>query len=129
MQHTTSDSQAQGKYVVYLIHFSQPLAHSSHYAGMTTNLNNRLNLHLMGRSGSHIMRAVYLARIPWQLARTWQTDNSLFERQLKDSHNLARYCPVCRKERIMSRLAEQLYPVPLASIFKTEQDLQLVLPM
>jgi predicted GIY-YIG superfamily endonuclease len=79
--------------VVYLLHFSQPLAHARHYLGSTANLDQRLDEHRNGQ-GARLMEVICDAGIGFQLARTWTGDRKL-ERKLKRRKNAPRLCPVC----------------------------------
>lgn len=86
---------------VYLIHFDRPLGDpnnprgtASHYIGYTDNLERRLKEHAEGR-GAAIMRAVWLAGIPWHVVRTWEGGRDL-ERKLKRRKKARCLCPICR---------------------------------
>ena len=110
--------------VTYLLHFDRALGGRAwHYCGKTTNLERRVMLHRTGQSQAKIMLAAYKARIDFTIARTWPGLER--ERQLKNTHNLAKYCPICRA----NKLAAQLLPVPLAAIRATQESLQAILPM
>ena len=121
--HYSTPDQAKEP-VTYLLHFDRALGGRAwHYCGKTCNLERRVMLHRTGQSHAKIMRAAYKAKIGFTLARTWPGLEQ--ERRLKDSHDLARYCPICHQQK----LAEQLLPVPLAAIRATQESLQSVLPM
>ena len=80
--------------VVYLLHFDVPYKHAKHYLGCTTNLQARLEAHQQGE-GAKLMRAVRMAGIRFQLARTWEGGREL-ERQLKRRKSSPRLCPICQ---------------------------------
>lgn len=111
---------------VYLIHFSQALAHACHYIGYADNLERRLDEHESTRwvrldepilaedgtmwtgrrigHGSVLLGAVNAAQIPWFLARTWPGGDRNWERQLhnyKKSHLL---CPICTGQAAYNRM-------------------------
>lgn len=81
--------------VVYLLHFSQPLAHAQHYLGATDNLEARLEAHRAG-NGSPLVRAAIAAGIEVSLARTWEGTWEL-EKQLKRRKHSAKFCPICKE--------------------------------
>uniref|UniRef100_A0A6M3IIC1 GIY-YIG domain-containing protein n=1 Tax=viral metagenome TaxID=1070528 RepID=A0A6M3IIC1_9ZZZZ len=83
----------------YLLHFSRKLAHAQHYAGWTpASVPARLALHRAGR-GARICAVVSELGIDLAVAREWRhPDNKTaraHERELKRSHNLPGYCPIC----------------------------------
>lgn len=91
--------------MVYLIHFFEPLAHARHYVGYTESaktLDARLEHHKTG-NGSRLMAAVSKAGIEWTVVRTWKGGDRNFERWIKDQHNAARFCPVCRAEYLAKK--------------------------
>jgi predicted GIY-YIG superfamily endonuclease len=90
--------------VVYLIHFDQPYYHAQHYIGTTIDLENRIRQHQLGVSygGAHLLHAVNLAGIPWQVVRVWEGGRAL-EKQLKAWKNARLLCPVCIQERIIGQ--------------------------
>lgn len=84
---------------VYLLHFSRRLGHARHYTGWSAHLAARLRLHRAGRSGVPLVRAAVAAGIGLELARTWENRTRAWERQLKNRHGAAAYCPLCAAER------------------------------
>lgn len=86
---------------VYLLHFSQPLKHSRHYLGSTSNLQMRLNAHNNG-GGSRITQVARAAGITFEVVRTWAGSRK-FERRLKNQAQAARLCPKCRDEYLARR--------------------------
>lgn len=79
--------------VVYLLHFSSPLAHARHYLGTAKDLERRLKQHRAGK-GARICAVAVEQGIELILARTWRGGRRL-ERALKNQHNAPRLCPVC----------------------------------
>ncbi len=82
---------------VYLLHFDQKFSHAQHYVGFTTDLDKRLDKHQRG-TGSKLCRAIKLAGIGFQLARTWEGVDRAFERKLHNRHGSGRFCPICKAE-------------------------------
>ncbi len=82
--------------MVYLIHFTEPLAHARHYTGWTPddNLDNRLSDHRSGR-GARITQVAVERGIGLELSRTWQGGRTR-ERQLKNQGGASRHCPTCK---------------------------------
>ena len=83
---------------VYLIHFNRKVAgHAQHYCGWALDVKARLACHKSG-NGSKLMAEVGRIGIKWRLAATWEGSRNL-ERQLKNTHNLSRFCPICAKAK------------------------------
>lgn len=125
---TETLQKAQSPYCIYLLHFDRPvspLSPARHYCGLTTNLDKRLTLHMLGASQAHIMRACARRAINFQLARTWYTDDPGLEGMLKRTKNLPRFCPICT----LDRLTRKMFPAPLATLFVDQGILQAVLPL
>jgi predicted GIY-YIG superfamily endonuclease len=72
------------------------LAHAQHYIGWTggKTLEKRIERHRVG-GGSKLMQAIKVAKINWQVVRTWEGVDRSFERKLKNQNHAARYCPIC----------------------------------
>jgi predicted GIY-YIG superfamily endonuclease len=84
--------------VVYLLHFSRPISDkhtAQHYAGWAYRLDSRVNQHLKGR-GARLTQVARERGITFEIAAAWPGDRN-FERKIKNSKNLRRYCPICRK--------------------------------
>lgn len=82
---------------LYLLHFSEPLAHSQHYigwTGMDSTVKRRLARHRKGR-GAAITAAASAKGIKLRLVRVWEGSCRNFERRLKKARNHSRLCPVC----------------------------------
>jgi hypothetical protein len=80
---------------VYLIHFDKPYYHARHYLGWTEGpVDNRLSQHKSNK-GSPLLRALNNIGIDYKIVRTWENVDRNFERQLKNSHNIPRICPIC----------------------------------
>ena len=89
--------------VVYLLHFTSPIGNpksrhgqAQHYIGSTDDLDQRLERHRQGRSGSGIVRAFHQAGIEFELARIWEGDRGL-ERKIKNRKEAPRLCPICQE--------------------------------
>jgi len=82
--------------MIYLFHFTSPLAHAQHYLGCTSDLVRRWQEHIAGRSasGSPLIEAVRLAGIGVRPVRVWDGDFDL-ERELKRRKNGRSLCPLC----------------------------------
>lgn len=83
------------KGTVYLIHFSRPLSHATHYLGFTDkeNIDQRIARHRKGQ-GARILKVCNRLGIRWHVARVWFGVDRQFERQKKGCGK-ARLCPVC----------------------------------
>ncbi len=88
---------------VYLLHFERPIGNpanprgqAQHYLGFTDNLEQRIEQHRKGWSGSAIVRAFHDQGIPFVVARTWDAGRDQ-ERYFKQhGKHASRLCPVCR---------------------------------
>jgi len=70
--------------MVYLIHFDTKFHHTQHYLGFVDHLaghklENRVEYRKKGR-GSRLLRAVALAKIDFNVVRTWPDGDRNFER-------------------------------------------------
>lgn len=89
--------------MIYLIHFDKPLKHASHYLGFVeSDLEQRIKKH-KGGYGSKLMAALKKAGIGWSVVRIWETGDRNFERQLKNQHGSAPYCPICNPKTALKR--------------------------
>ena len=84
---------------VYLLHFDKPLAHAQHYCGYTPNgVDARVKLHRT-KLGAHLTKAAVESGCELQIAQVWEhgswQEARRQERQMKKTHNLPRYCPLC----------------------------------
>ena len=84
---------------VYVLHFEPAYKHARHYIGWTasTDITDRLNIHLQGR-GSPLIRAAVSAGVEIQLAETYQGTRYL-GRRLKRRHKTSQFCAICRAHR------------------------------
>ena len=78
---------------VYLLHFTQPVAHARHYVGWAANLDGRLGHHRRG-NGSALMRALMLAGGDFIVATQAPGDRN-HERWIKRQKNTPEFCPYC----------------------------------
>jgi predicted GIY-YIG superfamily endonuclease len=106
----------QGQWVVYLIHFDRPYQHARHYLGTTNNLERRLREHAGGTfyGGARLMEVIIAAGITWRVAMIWEGGREL-EQQLKAWHNGCRLCPICKVERGLEQMSNDVI---------TEQELE-----
>lgn len=83
-------------YVVYLLHFDQPVKRQLHYCGIckAERLHRRQLDHLSGH-GAQLTRRAVAQGSGWQIVRLWQTDNRELERTLKQAGHFKRHCFVC----------------------------------
>jgi predicted GIY-YIG superfamily endonuclease len=77
---------------IYLLHFSQPYKHASHYTGFTTDLESRLVAHARS-TGARLLKVITQAGITFNLARTWKGTRK-GERRIKNRGGAARIGPV-----------------------------------
>lgn len=98
---------------VYLLHFHTKYYHAQHYIGYSPNIEDRLLKHLHG-DGARLMQVIGELGIPWEVAFIWPGADRNFERRIKNQHNAARLCPLCRRALQMS-LWEALTP-PMISV-------------
>lgn len=103
--------------IVYLIHLDTPIGGKhprQHYCGWALNLDNRVREHresaleyltepkidsralsiVIGR-GSKFLAWANMLGIKWNVVRVWESSPIDFEKKLKNTHNLSRYCPIC----------------------------------
>lgn len=86
---------------IYLLHFSRPYKHATHYLGWTLNLDARLAEHKKGR-GARLLEVVAAEGITWTLARTWEGDRYR-ERAFKQ-RGKGKICPICRARKKVSTM-------------------------
>lgn len=92
--------------IVYIIHFTRPVAHARHYIGTTRTFNARMEAHRRGRGAKILKRANELG-IKWRVVVKLYGARTL-ERKLKSRHDTASLCPVCkvRRSRAKARTAK-----------------------
>jgi hypothetical protein len=88
--------------VVYLYHFSRKLGHAGHYLGSCVDLEARDGLHQAGH-GARLLQVAKERGIVFWIVRTWRGGRQL-ERKLKNRHNAARLCPICRAKAAKNSL-------------------------
>lgn len=90
----------------YLVHLDPPYKHAKHYLGFAEGgeegLKHRLDEHTEGR-GARLLAVVKAAGGAWHLTRTWPSTTRSFERQIKDTRHVPRYCPDCQPDRAAAR--------------------------
>lgn len=90
---------------VYILHLDAPLAQgpdprtvrpraAGHYTGYAARLQERLEHHAQG-TGARFTQVCVERGITFQLARVFDGADRAFERKLKNTKNVARYCPLC----------------------------------
>ena len=98
--------EQNGKYYTYLLHFTLPLAHASHYMGMARDVMARWRAHDSG-AGARICRSARLSGAQLVIAHIWEhpdrKEASKHEKRLKREHHLARHCPICRAHAIVAK--------------------------
>lgn len=93
----------QGTRHVYLIHFSRPLGHASHYIGQTDrDVETRFREHCRGK-GARICKKAVEAGIKLTLARVWLDAPRCFEQKLKNRANAKHFCPICSGDAARGR--------------------------
>lgn len=93
--------------IVYLIHFNEPLAHSSHYIGWASNFKGRIWHHQHG-TGARILSAANEKGIEWNVVRVWVNEDRHFERWLKNKKGANKFCPVCTEECSLNTAIKQV---------------------
>lgn len=92
--------------VVYLLHFSQPIApgrHTAqHYIGFTDDLQQRIAAHRAG-TGARLCEVAKERGISFVVAQLWEGDRAL-ERKLKNRKSGPRLCPICNRVHDDSQL-------------------------
>lgn len=88
--------------IVYIIHFSKPVAHARHYIGTTKVYRSRIEAHRKGRGAKILKRANELG-IEWRVVVKLLGGRKL-ERKLKSRHDTASLCPVCKKRRATAKV-------------------------
>ena len=92
--------------VVYLLHFSQPIApgrHTTrHYLGYSDDWERRIAEHRAG-TGARLTQVAKERGISFVVARLWDGDRAL-ERQLKRRHAGPRLCPICSRAHDAAQL-------------------------
>ena len=101
---------------VYLIAFYREQRHTPygagvhgtalHYCGWSVDMRRRLRQHRIG-IGARLCAAVVAAGYRLRVVAVWPGAGRAWERQLKNSHDLGRYCPVCVKARARAALKQQ----------------------
>ena len=81
---------------VYLIHLDTPLKHARHYVGFSVHVEARLAHHKDG-TGARFLQVCNERGINYDIVKVWPGADRKFERKLKNTHNVARYCPICNK--------------------------------
>lgn len=89
--------------------------YASHYLGWTEReIEARVSEHLRGQ-GSPMVRAAVNAGFNVEIVRTWENVTRNQERRVKDSKNLARYCPRC-----VAKTGRNLADIPPTSVCATD---------
>jgi len=87
--------------MIYLIHFSEPLAHARHYIGFVDGdidqVAARLHEHRAGR-GARILAACNRSGIRYDIVATFPGDRTE-ERRMKKYHKGSQHCPICSPSR------------------------------
>lgn len=84
---------------IYVLHYNHALHHSQHYAGMTDDPITRFRTHASGEGAAFTAEMARL-NIPFRVGMLAQCSTAKarqFERTLKQSKNLHRYCEECCK--------------------------------
>ncbi len=92
---------------VYLYHFSDKVSdHAQHYLGSAEDLKQRDWLHQNGR-GARLLQVARERGIKFWIVRTWKGDRKL-ERKLKNRHNAAQLCPICRAKKAANSIKSEV---------------------
>lgn len=98
---------------VYVLHFDVKLSHAQHYIGCTHNVKRRLAAHAMG-AGSHLCRVLRDYGITWRLGALGSCNHAgmrRIERMLKNQHNAAQYCTLCKGDEAKRIRGTTPYPI------------------
>lgn len=81
---------------VYILHFDTPLKHAKHYVGYASQVVLRIEHHRNG-TGARLTQVIREQGIGFQVAKvfTGTKYDRVFERKLKRTKNISRYCPIC----------------------------------
>ncbi len=79
---------------VYILHLHTKLKHALHYTGFAINLDARLAHHAKG-TGARMLAVARQQGISWELGRTFEGQDKTFERKLKRTKAVSRYCTIC----------------------------------
>lgn len=84
------------KYLIYLLHFDQPVGRARHYLGITKaeRLPKRMREHQVGNAAS-LTRLAGSRSIGWTLAGLWPTDDPALEKKMKRAGHLNHRCSEC----------------------------------
>lgn len=87
-------------YVLYTLHFEQPVSGKRHYTGIThhKNLEARLQQHVRG-SGANLTRRAALQGVKIWLVNLRPATEWAEERTLKRNRHAERRCPLCNPSR------------------------------
>ena len=86
---------------VYILHLDHPLHHAKHYTGFSKNgrtLQERIEHHRNGTAGCRFTEAIRERGIGFVLARVFKDADRTFERKLKRTKKVTRYCPICNPD-------------------------------
>lgn len=87
--------------MIYIIHFNNPLSHAMHYCGFVegdeASVTARLEEHRQNW-GAKILSAANAKGIRYEVVRIMPGDRKR-ERQIKNTHNISSYCPICRAKK------------------------------
>jgi predicted GIY-YIG superfamily endonuclease len=84
---------------VYILHFHTPLKHAQHYVGFTKQeVEKRFQEHCNG-TGARITQVCNEQGITYEIARVFKGKGRKFERQLKRTHKVKPYCPICMGDK------------------------------
>jgi predicted GIY-YIG superfamily endonuclease len=95
------------KYHTYLLHFDPTYKHAGHYSGYCSiPIEKRLEAHQTG-NGANLCKVAIESGCKLILADSWNHETMRAARDhehlLKASHQLSRYCPICKKSRIIEK--------------------------
>ena len=87
--------------MVYILHLATPLAHARHYTGFSQNgrtLKERIAHHHAGTAHCRFTEVLHELGIGFEVARVFKNADRTFERKLKNTKHVARYCPICNPQ-------------------------------
>lgn len=116
---------AQGKKIVYVLHFHRPIGGKSHYIGITAAANaaKRWDAHRRC-AGAKLTGRAAEAGIGFTVARIYRNADHGLERRLKRRGHAEKLCPICRGELDLDGEGGRYEAMPPAPWDETDNAVQ-----